>query len=81
MSVIFKTKKDIAAWLTTSPEVVECKDSYEEVGDAGTFDEVAKTLVGLIAAGESSPDFGEDWEQWLEDNIEELLQEAVSIVM
>lgn len=78
--LIIKTKKDIAAYIATSPVVLECKQAYEE-DDPGSFKEVEDELVRLIASGEGSPDFGEDWEAWLSANIEELLQDAISIVM
>lgn len=80
MVVIVRTKRDIAAYVKAVPVVVEAKAAYEE--DApGSFDEVETELVKLIAVADGSPDFGEDWGRWLEANVEELLQEAVSIVM
>ena len=78
--VIFNTKKDIAAYVTVAPVVLEAKRSWGE-GDPTTFNEATKELARLIAVGEGSPDFGEDWEEWLAKNIEELFEEAISIVM
>lgn len=77
---IIKTKKDIAAYIKKSPIVVETKKAYE-ADDAGDFKEVEEELVCLIAGSRSAPEFGDDWEAWLRDNINELLEDAVSIVM
>jgi hypothetical protein len=79
VTIIIRNKKDIAAYIASCPVVLESKRAYEE-DDPGSFAEVEAELVKLIAS-ESVPDFGEDWEEWLSDNIEELLQEAISIVM
>lgn len=78
--LIIKNKKDIAAYLETSPVVIETKRDYEQE-DPGSFAEIEKELAKLIATGDGSPDFGEDWEKWLADNVEELLSEAIDIVM
>ena len=78
--LIMKTKKDIATYISTSPPVLESKKAYEEDESEG-FEEVTTELAKLLICGEGSPDFGEDWEEWLEDNIEEMLGEAISIVM
>lgn len=81
--LIIRTKKDIADYVAKSPVVTACKQDYE-ADVPGSFAEVEKELVNLIASGVSfknSPDFGEDWEPWLSEHVEELLQEAVDIVM
>jgi len=77
---IFNNKKDIAAYVKASPEVLESKRAYEE-DDPGGFDEVEEKLVSLISGSKGSPDFGEDWEEWLSNNFDELLQDAIGIVM
>lgn len=78
--MVIKTKKELAAYIATFPEVVESKQAYEE-DDPGSFDEVMVELVKQIAVGEGSPDFGEDWDPWISLNIDELLGEAIDIVM
>jgi hypothetical protein len=78
--IIFNNKKDIASYIVTVPAVIECKQAYEGE-DLEEFDEIVRELVRLIASGDGSPDFGEDWEQWLAINLEGLLQDAVTIVM
>jgi hypothetical protein len=77
---IFNNKKDIAAYLKSSPVVLESKRAYEE-DDPGSFDEVEEELVSLISGSKGSPDFGEDWEEWLSNNLDELLTDAIEIVM
>lgn len=76
MALVIRTKKDLATYVSTSPVVLETKKAYED-----GFDEVEEELVKQLAVGEGSPDFGDDWEEWLADNIDELLGEAISIVM
>ena len=77
---IIKTKKDILAYIKVSPIVIEAKTAYEEDG-SDDFDDIEEELVGLIAGAKGSPDFGDDWESWLKDNIDEMLRDAISIVM
>jgi len=78
--MIIKTKKDIAAYIEKCPAVIEAKVAYE--GDEpGGFEEVVKELTSLIAGSKEAPEFGEDWGPWLEENVDELLQDAISIVM
>lgn len=78
--LIIKTKKDIAAWVSKHPKVREAKRAAEEDDGAGSFDEVEEELVKLLAVGDGSPDFGEDWQSWLTDNIDEQLNEAIEII-
>lgn len=77
---IIATKKDIRAYIKQSPVVVESKAAYEE-DDPESFGEVEDELVSLIAGSKDSPEFGTDWGTWLQDNIEELLRDALEIVM
>jgi len=77
MTTIFKTKRDIAEFLKQSSVVAVERDNWE---GHESFKEVEEELVSLIAGAKDSPDFGEDWGEWLEENIDELLGEAVSIV-
>lgn len=77
--MIFRTKKDIAAFVATAPEVVKTRGYYGEGNDY--FKEIEAELVKLIAVGEGSPDFGEDWKTWLDANLDVLLEEAISIAM
>ena len=81
MTTIFKTKKDIAEFLKQSPMVAEAKRDFEEGEEPGAFDLVEDELVSLIAGAKEAPDFGEDWTTWLEDNLDELIDEAISILM
>jgi len=76
--MIIKTKKDISDYIKNSPVVVETKTAY---GDPEGFEEIEKELVSLIAGAITAPEYGNDWGPWLKDNIDELLQEAISIVM
>lgn len=73
--LIIKTKKDLAEYVRGCEEVDATRADY---GDG--FDEVEEELVKLLAVGDGSPDFGEDWEEWLAVNVEILLEEALSIV-
>lgn len=79
-SGVIKTKKELGEYLAALPAVIDCKTSYEE-DQPEPFDEVMDELVKLAAVGEGSPDFGEDWSAWISEHIEELLQEAIDIVM
>jgi hypothetical protein len=78
--LIIKTKKDILQYIKSSPVVVEVRDAYEE-DQPDAFKEVEEELISLLAGAKEGPDFGEDWESWLKDNISEMLEEAISIVM
>ncbi len=81
MSLIkFKNKKEIATWVSKNSLVAESRKAAEESDGPGAFEEVEEELVKLIAAGDNSPDFGEDWSEWLNENIDELLREAIAIV-
>lgn len=76
--MVVEGRKDIAEYLETSPPVVECKKAY---GDG--FDEIEKELVKVITRQDvmKHPAYGTDWGEWFDENIDELLGEAVSIVM
>lgn len=76
--MIIKTRKDLAAYVKTSPAVVEAKKAYDHEED---WKEVEKELVQVLNGMQGCPDYGEDWGAWLEDNIDEAIEEAVSIVM
>lgn len=78
--LIIKTKKDLTAYVAAHPLVLETKKAYEGK-ESEEFDGIKEELVKLLAVGDDSPDFGEDWEAWLTDNIEWLLGEAIDIVM
>ena len=78
--MIVNYKKDVVALIKTLPEVVESKAAYEE-DEPGGFDEVEKVLLGLVLGADGGPEFGTDWDKWLKENIDELLQDAISIVM
>jgi hypothetical protein len=75
--MIIKTRKDIADYVEKSPAFLEMK---EEFGDEA--EDIKMHAVSLIAGDmDTCPEFGEDWGTWLEENVEEMVQEAVSIVM
>jgi hypothetical protein len=78
--MIFNSMKDIATYVNACPEVIECKKAYEE-DQPGAFDEIEDALVLEIVDFEGRPEYGTDWTEWLDDNIGEMLDEAVSIVM
>jgi hypothetical protein len=80
--MIVRTKKDIAAYLETNTKVVECKKAYEE-DEPGGFKEVFDELVKVVTRQDlkKHPTWGTDWTEWFNDNMDELLNEAVSIVM
>jgi len=78
--MIVKNKKDVAEYIASSPVVAETKVAYEE-GDRGDFTEISEELVRVICRTSGRPKYGTDWGTWLDDNIDEMLQEAVSIVM
>jgi hypothetical protein len=75
MPIIIMHKKDIIAYVDTAAAVAESKAAFGE-----GWDEVADVLCKEIRRAEHPP-YGSDWGPWLEENIEELLDEAVSIVM
>ena len=77
---IIKTKQDIAAYIKKSPVVIAAKAAHEE-DEPGGFEEVEEELVSMIAGAQGAPEFGDDWGPWLTENIEELLTDAISIVM
>jgi hypothetical protein len=77
---IIATKRDIRAYVRQVPAVRDSRTAYEE-DDPGSFDEVEDELVSLIAGAKDGPEFGTDWEPWLQDNIDELLRDAIEIVM
>ena len=74
--VIVRTKGDIQVYVKAHPAVVETGTAYGE-----GFDEIEDMLVKLILEADDRPVFNTDWSVWLEGEIEELLQEAVDIVM
>lgn len=78
--LIIKTKKDLTAYVDASPLLLECKRAYKD-DELEEYEEIKKELVGLLAVGEGSPDFGDDWEEWLEAHLDEMLREAIDIVM
>jgi hypothetical protein len=76
--MIVKTRKDIRHYVENSPEVLESKSAYD---DDVEWKEIEDELVKVIMTTDGCPEFGEDWAEWLDDNIDEMLQEAISIVM
>lgn len=78
--MIINSSKDICAHIKTMPAFIETKIAYEE-GAPGSFDEVEEVLLEVIVDFEGRPEYGTDWDAWLQNNIDEMLQEAVSIVM
>jgi hypothetical protein len=80
--MIFNNKKDIISYVKTAPAVVETKRAYEgDTPGQSDFGEIEEELVGLIIAATDRPMYGKDWDAWLAVNVDELLREAVSIVM
>ena len=76
--MIVNKRSDIVAYVKENEQVRETKAAYE---DDEEFREVEKELVSLIQGADGHPEYGEDWTEWLEDNMDGLLSEAVSIVM
>lgn len=76
--MIISTKKNIADYIEKSPSYIEAEDEYEDDED---FEGVMDELVSLIAGHRDGPEFGEDWGTWLEENFDDLLEEAISVVM
>jgi len=76
--MVVSSKKDIARAFEDLEPVVDCGRAY---GDG--FDEVEEELVKVITRQDvkEHPAYGTDWGEWFDENIEELLNEAVSIVM
>lgn len=78
--MMISKKSDIRAYINQSPYFLESKSIFEE-DEPGTFAEVEEELISLIAGSRGSPEFGEDWSHWLDENFKGLLQEAISIVV
>jgi hypothetical protein len=84
--MIIKDKKDVAAYLEmvvrTNEKVLECKKAYEE-DESGGFKEIMDELVKVVTRQDcmKHPAYGTDWDEWFDDNVEELLEQAISIVM
>jgi hypothetical protein len=78
--MIIANKKGIVAYVaaTDVAAVKEAKEAY--TSDGGDWDEIAKELVKEIQRAKH-PAYGTDWSAWLKANIEELLQEAIGIVL
>ena len=79
--LIVNNKKDLASYVQKSPVVLETKKVLRGGCGEEDFEEIEAELVKLLAVADGSPDFGEDWEAWLADNIEEQLQEAIDCIM
>lgn len=78
--MIIRNRDDIVAYIKCHPQVIESKKSYENDRE---FREIEMEMVKLIRGNvlTAHPKYGTDWSEWLSDNIDELLDEAVSIVM
>lgn len=76
--VLIKTRKDLLTYIEHSPEF---QDMKREIEDDNESDQIKDELMRLLAAGDKEcPDFGEDWEGWLVEKFEDMLNEAVSII-
>ena len=71
--MIISKRSDIVAYIKKNEKVRETKEAYENDEE---FREVEKELVSLLQGADGHPEYGEDWTEWLADNIDELLQEA-----
>jgi hypothetical protein len=79
--MIIKNRKELR-------EHLESLDSLMTEIDEAEFDrkEIIDQMVQLLASGESgigktpTPDFGDEWEPWLTENIDYFFEEACSIV-
>jgi hypothetical protein len=85
--LIISHKKDIAAYIATTSALDETKTAYvsdlEEDEREEAWAEVTSELLSVITHNliAEHPPYGADWETWLKENIDELVEEAVSIVM
>ena len=85
--LVISHKKDIAAYIATTSALDETKTAYVSDLDEGeresAWAEVTAELLSVITHNllAEHPPYGEDWEPWLKENIDELAEEVVSIVM
>lgn len=79
-SVVVRTKGELADYVAGLPKVVEYVSSLEE-DVPGSSEAFMVELVRLLAVGEGSPDFGEDWGAWIASSIDATLSEASEVVL
>lgn len=91
--MIINDKKDLANYLGSCEELKELRDvehGDDTSGDEGEWPEFRKEIVKLCfdktyldeALGITPPPpLGQDWSGWLKEHLDEISQEAVSIVM
>jgi hypothetical protein len=91
--LIINDKKQLRAWLDTCKGTQELRDvekGDDASGGEGEWPEFRREIVKLCfdktylkdALGiELPPPLGSDWDPWLERNLEDIIEEAVSIVM
>lgn len=85
--LVISHKKDIAAYIATTSALDETKTAYvsdlDESEREEAWAEVTAELLAVITHNliAEHPPYGADWESWLKKNIDDLVEEAVSIVM
>jgi hypothetical protein len=78
VSLILKNKAELVEALVAHPLVKEAREAFDSEVEWG---EVRREFLREVQRAPGRPKYGEDWQAWLDENVEELLQEALSIVM
>ena len=86
--LVISHKKDIAKYIASTPALDEMRTAYVSCFDDESerdeaWAEVATELLAVITHNllEPHPPYGTDWDPWLKQNIDDLAEEAISIVM
>jgi hypothetical protein len=91
--VIIRNRKELTAYLQTCKETEELRKIEREndpAGRDGEWSEFHKEIVDLCFDKEylkdalalpSPPALGQDWNPWLKKHLEDVIEEAISIVM
>ena len=80
--MIINSRKQLSAHLKSLRDVQDEVDSVDV-----DMDVLVSQLVQLLSSGDdipgdgkTIPDFGEEWEPWLTDNLQVYMEEAFSII-
>lgn len=91
--VVISNKEDLQVYLNDCEETKDIREAEkgdDTTGGEGEWPEFRREIVKLCfdkaylrdALGmDPPPDLGKDWDRWLEDHLDEIIEEAISIVM
>jgi hypothetical protein len=76
---IIKTKWDLSGKLKNFPAFSKAMLAISTTipGFYSFFADVADEMVRKAASAPDAPDFGEDWEEWLNENVDDLVADAI----